>query len=144
MGIPMSRMRRSWDRLFFNTAIHILGKRYLYIETGLLVAHHSVTTRPLFPKFISCSFGNTWGFQCKDQLDTHIPHIRIKPDNSPLPLNKADCHSTKYAILYQPYKNPISVKKTKFFIYILSPPIQLLLKGANCNFLEDMSVSCWR
>ena len=34
MGIPMLKVRRSWDRLIFNMGIPILVRRHLYIETG--------------------------------------------------------------------------------------------------------------
>ena len=33
MGIPMLKIRRSWDRLIFNTGIPILVRRHIYIET---------------------------------------------------------------------------------------------------------------
>ena len=32
LGIPMLKIRRSWDRLIFNMAIPMLVRRYLYIE----------------------------------------------------------------------------------------------------------------
>ena len=31
-GIPMLKIRRSWDRLIFNMSIHILVRRHFYIE----------------------------------------------------------------------------------------------------------------
>ena len=34
VGIPMLKLRRSWDRLIFNMGITIPGKDGLYIETG--------------------------------------------------------------------------------------------------------------
>ena len=34
MGIPMLKIRWSWDRLIFNIGIPILVRRYLYVETG--------------------------------------------------------------------------------------------------------------
>ena len=34
MGIPMSKIRRSWDRLIFNMGTPILVRRHLYIETA--------------------------------------------------------------------------------------------------------------
>ena len=33
LGIPMLKIRRSWDRLIFNMGIPILVRRHLYIET---------------------------------------------------------------------------------------------------------------
>ena len=33
-GIPVLKIRRSWDRLIFNMGIPILVRRYLYIESG--------------------------------------------------------------------------------------------------------------
>ena len=34
MGIPVLKIRRSWDRLFFNTGIPMLVRRHLYIDTA--------------------------------------------------------------------------------------------------------------
>ena len=46
-GIPMSKIRRSWDRLIFNMGILILARRHLYIETpsGLGQRPHSQRNR---------------------------------------------------------------------------------------------------
>ena len=38
MGIPMLKIRRSWDRLIFNMRIPILVRRHLYIETAWMHA----------------------------------------------------------------------------------------------------------
>ena len=37
MGIPMLKIRRSWDRLIFNMGITILVRRHLYIDTAPMV-----------------------------------------------------------------------------------------------------------
>ena len=45
-GIPMSKIRRSRDRLIFNMGIPILVRRHLFIETAPWCAHTSLIRLP--------------------------------------------------------------------------------------------------
>ena len=49
MGIPMLKIRRSWDCLIFNMGIPILARRHLYIETAPW--SQLISLRPLVPLF---------------------------------------------------------------------------------------------
>ena len=42
-GIPMFKIRRSWDRLIFNTGIPVLVRRHLYTETAPGILNVSVS-----------------------------------------------------------------------------------------------------
>ena len=49
MGIPMWKIRRSWDRLIFNMGIPILVRRHLYIETSRRIGLCSRLRVVVFP-----------------------------------------------------------------------------------------------
>ena len=56
MGIPMLKIRRSWDCLIFNMGIPILVRRHLYIETAPRWSFNHLISTMRFPKLMKWCF----------------------------------------------------------------------------------------
>ena len=68
MGIPMLKIRRSWDRLIFNMVIPILVRRHLYIEMALGWLLHFKVTFAVFSTQLSLTISQFSGKFSQPQL----------------------------------------------------------------------------